>query len=103
MIGMPITVVLCVFVLTPNVNLPPPFFGIRTSVSSNVSSVLWSTFAFGNAALIAAILAPMPTPRAVAPPSTVMSVTLRGECSVKLTRPFSGAFSLAERVFGPPS
>ena len=45
--GTPISVTLCVFVLTANVSFPPPLFGILTSVSSHVRSVLWSTFALG--------------------------------------------------------
>ena len=39
MVGTPITTVRCVSVLTPNVILPPPLLGMRTSVSANVSSV----------------------------------------------------------------
>ena len=62
------TAVRFVWVLTPNMILPPPFRGILTSVSPKTRSVLWSTLALGKAALIARILAPMPTPRAFAPP-----------------------------------
>ena len=69
-------VVLCVWVLTPNVMRPRPFgrFGVRTSVSWKTWSVLWSTFALGNLALIWAIVAPMPTPRALRHPSRRFSV-----------------------------
>ena len=41
-----------------------------------------SIVAFGNFALIAGIFAPMPTPRALAPPLTVMLSTRRGLFSV---------------------
>jgi hypothetical protein len=61
------SVVRFVLVLTPNTILPPPVFGILTSVSLKTRSVLWSTFAFGKAALIAGNLradAHTPGPRA---------------------------------------
>ena len=45
--GIPIRVTRCVLVSTANCSLPPPFFGIRTSVTPNVPSVEWSTLAFG--------------------------------------------------------
>jgi hypothetical protein len=76
-------VVLFVCVLTPKM-IRPPFgrFGVLTSVSWKTWSVLWSMIAFGNLALIAGIVAPIPTPRALAPPLIAMSVTLRGLLSV---------------------
>ena len=64
---------------TANLIRPPPSGGILTSVMPKTDSVEWSTFAFGNFALICGMVAPMPTPRAFAPPLIVMSVTLRGE------------------------
>lgn len=76
------SVVLLVVVLTANWIRPPPFFGILTSVIPNTCSVAWLTFALGKAALIAGIFAPMPTPRAFAPPRTAMSTTSRGLVSV---------------------
>jgi len=51
---------------------------MRTMVKRPMSSRLWSTLACGNFALICGIVAPMPTPLAVAPPRIVIARTLRG-------------------------
>lgn len=76
------SVVRFVVVLTPKVIRRPFLRGVLTSVSRKTSSVLWSTRALGNARLIARIVEPIPTPRALAPPLIVMSVTRRGLLSV---------------------
>ena len=80
--GTPMIVVRFVLVLTPNVIRRPFLLGVLTSVSRKTRSVLWSTLALGKAAFIARIREPIPTPRALAPPRIVMSVTFRGLLSV---------------------
>ena len=47
-------------------------------VNRPMSSRLWSTLACGNFALICGIVAPIPTPFALAPPRIVIARTLRG-------------------------
>ena len=47
--------------------------------------------------------APMPTPRARAPPRTTIVRARRGVLVEKSTLPLSGASSRAERAFGPAS
>ena len=98
-------VVLCVCVLTPNVIRPPlGRFGVLTSVSWKTDSVLWSTFACGNFALIGGIVEPMPTPRALAPPLTVMlSTRARARLRVVHAPPERRRAACAERVFSASS
>ena len=81
--GTPMIVVLCVCVLTPNM-IRPPLRPLGRRHQGELEDLVGAVvdFACGNFALIAGIVAPMPTPRAFAPPVIVIVVTLRGFESV---------------------
>src|SRR3954452_18947413 len=52
---------------------------------------------------MSAVLSPIPTPLAVAPPVMVMLVILRGEWNDRSAKPLAGGRSLAERALRPES
>ena len=82
---MPIAVTVFVIETIANSNGPPALRLTLPMITSKRASLLRSKRTFGNARLTRAWLAPMPTPRAVAPPRIAMFVTLRGDDCEKST------------------